>query len=270
MADAPDELDDTLFDRLADGELLPQERRRLLARLDSVPDGWRQCALAFLEGQAWRATFRSLVREERMPRSPQAGTTSRAAVPPPAPRSQPAAAGPRPASWRPLSMAAGIMLAFGVGILWPRGVESDREGPPGQQVQALPAEIASPRPPGRPTLADRGQLPATPQPAATSWGGVAHPLAAAPRDNALLLVIGGPGTPPRQLEVPLVKAPPLDQQLGQVMRPVIPETLQRRLERIGYRVESQRRYAPIGQSGPQQLIVPVEDLRIVPVGQPIY
>src|SRR3990172_4689745 len=45
--------DDILFDRLVDGELSPGERRELLASLDGRPDGWRRCALAFLEAQAW-------------------------------------------------------------------------------------------------------------------------------------------------------------------------------------------------------------------------
>ena len=43
-----------LFDRLADGELGDEQRRELLARLDHEPDGWRRCALAFLEDQALR------------------------------------------------------------------------------------------------------------------------------------------------------------------------------------------------------------------------
>ena len=50
--------DDLRFDRLVDGELSDAERRRLLASLDDEPGGWRCCALAFLEAQAWRETMR--------------------------------------------------------------------------------------------------------------------------------------------------------------------------------------------------------------------
>jgi hypothetical protein len=46
--------DERLIDLLVDGELEGAERRRLLERLDSTPDGWRRCATAFLEAQAWR------------------------------------------------------------------------------------------------------------------------------------------------------------------------------------------------------------------------
>ena len=42
------------FDRLGDGELSASERRTLVARIEASPDGWKRCALAFLEAQAWR------------------------------------------------------------------------------------------------------------------------------------------------------------------------------------------------------------------------
>lgn len=42
------------FDRLVDGELTAEQQRELLSALDDTPDGWRRCALAFLEAQAWR------------------------------------------------------------------------------------------------------------------------------------------------------------------------------------------------------------------------
>lgn len=43
--------DGPLLDRLVDGELTGANRRALLLRLDAQPDGWRRCALAFLESQ---------------------------------------------------------------------------------------------------------------------------------------------------------------------------------------------------------------------------
>jgi hypothetical protein len=55
MNSLPD--DASQIDLLIDGELSPEARRALLARLDASPDGWRRCALAFLEAQAWRESF---------------------------------------------------------------------------------------------------------------------------------------------------------------------------------------------------------------------
>jgi hypothetical protein len=55
--------DEHLLDMLVDGELSEDDRRDLLARLDRDPVGWRRCALAFLEGQDWRRSMRSVVQE---------------------------------------------------------------------------------------------------------------------------------------------------------------------------------------------------------------
>lgn len=54
--------DDNLsFDRLVDDELSPQQRMELIGSLDERPDGWRQCALAFLEHQSWRRQLKAMV-----------------------------------------------------------------------------------------------------------------------------------------------------------------------------------------------------------------
>ena len=58
---------DRRIDLLADGELSDEARCGLLARLDRESDGWRRCALAFLEAQAWRGETRSMVRETVAP-----------------------------------------------------------------------------------------------------------------------------------------------------------------------------------------------------------
>ena len=54
--------DDRQFDLLVDGELGEEDRRALLGRLDGEPGGWRRCALAFLEAQAWKREFATLLR----------------------------------------------------------------------------------------------------------------------------------------------------------------------------------------------------------------
>ena len=47
----------TALDRLVAGELADNNRRALLLKLEATPDGWRRCALAFLEDQAWRTAL---------------------------------------------------------------------------------------------------------------------------------------------------------------------------------------------------------------------
>src|SRR5262245_44335403 len=103
-----------LLDRLVDGELDGEERRKLLARLDATPDGWKRCALAFLEAQAWREVLKapSPVRARRPIVSP-----------------------------RRLALAASLLAAFGAGWLaHPRPAEKNAP----MTAAARPVEDESP------------------------------------------------------------------------------------------------------------------------------
>lgn len=95
--------DQRLLDRLVDGELTDAERRELLLRLDQAPQGWRRCALAFLEAQAWRSEAQTVVTE-------------------PAPTVRRANAAQKnwkgPAIYIPLAMAAGFALTFALLKQW--------------------------------------------------------------------------------------------------------------------------------------------------------
>ena len=57
----PEELQQAL-DRLVDGELSLADEQVLLLRLDALPDGWRACALSFLEQRAWQSGCRQLLK----------------------------------------------------------------------------------------------------------------------------------------------------------------------------------------------------------------
>ena len=65
--------DPRIFDRLVDGELSEAERRELLQMLDRRPDGWRRCALAFLEQQTWGQALAEQVRQADTARRIRAG-----------------------------------------------------------------------------------------------------------------------------------------------------------------------------------------------------
>ena len=61
--------DEDLFrlELLADGELDEEPRRELLARLDQTADGWRHCALAFLEAQCLGESLKKGCLTEEVP-----------------------------------------------------------------------------------------------------------------------------------------------------------------------------------------------------------
>ena len=77
-----DDRNDRRLDLLVDGELDENDRRELLRGLDREPDGWRRCAMAFLEAQTWKQALGAIVPPRR---------TSRRRAP--APRSRPIGSG---------------------------------------------------------------------------------------------------------------------------------------------------------------------------------
>jgi hypothetical protein len=97
--------DSQLLDRLVDDELTDAERRELLLRLERTPDGWRRCALAFLENQAWRSESKSHV----------SGAPQIAVRPTPAKVAKRGWSGA--VVWMPLATAACLMLALGMWVV---------------------------------------------------------------------------------------------------------------------------------------------------------
>ena len=104
--------DALVFDRLVDGELDESARRALLRRLDHEPDGWKRCALAFIEAQAWRDAMAG-------------GVASQNLVPATLHRPNTLAV-----LRQMLAVAAAVVVAFGLGFM-SRGVGAGHGGVPG-------------------------------------------------------------------------------------------------------------------------------------------
>jgi len=97
-------VNERLLDRLVDNELDAAGSRGLLKALDESPDGWRRCALAFLEAQAWRSDLRGAVAASALAPSPPAH---------PVPRTRSRAVRVGQAGL----IAAAVILSFGAGWL---------------------------------------------------------------------------------------------------------------------------------------------------------
>lgn len=96
------------LDLLIDGELSDDRRRELLLRLENTGDGWRRCALAFLESQAWRETLRLGADILAIETAPPVSMLA----------ARPAAASTWSRSggkW--FALAASVALAFGLGVM---------------------------------------------------------------------------------------------------------------------------------------------------------
>lgn len=217
----------TEIDLLADGELDPDRRRALLARLESSPAGWRRLALAFVEAQVVRESVRAL--------APAAsGVATQAALPPAKPAPRP---GRGHAWW---ALAASALLSFGLGVAT-RGLPGGAGGGP---AVVPPAEVV----------------------VATSpeAGGVGGAEDGADDASLEFWVDGGAGGR-QSLRTHLVDAQAFDLERGTRFRSALPGDLRERLRSYGYDVRSRQRYAPLYLGDGQPVVVPVEDVEILPV-----
>jgi negative regulator of sigma E activity len=220
--------EDILLDRLVDGELTGNERHQLLESFDKRPEGWRRCALAFLEAQSWREEMgqvaRGVVSETNAPKSPA-----------------PSVAPSRKPSWSSiatwLAMAASLLLAFGLGMV-------HREH--GQSVAGTSAN---------PT----GQIAKV-----TPSGKALSPKSGTPSD-AVTFFVKDDGGRMQPVRVPLVDANTLDRELGMTFQTGVPDDVRNQLKDNGYAVKSKRQYAPLWLENGRPMILPVEDTNIVPV-----
>jgi hypothetical protein len=138
----PGRVDDRLIDRLVDGELPDAARRALLLRLATEPDGWRRCALAFLEAQT--------LREALGPLAVRGRDVARSAVVPGGPGRT---LKPRRRAVAHLAaLAAGLAAAFALGwVLHGRSVEDAPRAAPGQGGGSI---VVAPSDPPRPAPGD--------------------------------------------------------------------------------------------------------------------
>src|SRR6478735_5618126 len=201
-------IEDVLLDRLVDGELSGSERRQLLESFDKRPEGWRRCALAFLEAQSWREEMGQVAR----------GVASEAV----APKSPASSAAPsRKSSWSSvatwLAMAASLFLAFGLGLM------HHERGPSVADGSSNPSgQVASVTPPSQP-LSPKSST----------------------RGDAVTLFVKDDSGRMQPVRVPLVDASTLDKELGMKFQTGVPEDVRNQLKSDGYAVKSKRQYAPL-------------------------
>ncbi len=136
-----DAIDSASLDRLVDGDLTDTERRELLLRLESDPDGWRRCALAFLEDQAWRDALATVAPES----TPVASSADAPFL------AECWSTGEEP-GYLASSIAASLMAATFAAGFAAGGLA--KGGPPGRGREFQPLETA-PTPTPTPTSVDR-------------------------------------------------------------------------------------------------------------------
>ncbi len=233
--------DNSRFDRLVDGELSGGEYRELLASLDDEPGGWRRCAMAFLESQAWSRECRDLCRP----------IDTRMAVP---------ATTPAPtAPWRNylglfLATAASFAIALALGM-------QIRQRLPGLPEPAPSLnDVVSVRKPASESTAPKAALVGR----QSDPFGVAESLTGQPWGRATLVMDGNDGSA-REIELPVFD---VDNVYGRYQfenATVVPEDVVRELLQHGYEVRRDLRWAPFDLGEGRHMYVPYGQVEIMPV-----
>jgi hypothetical protein len=238
-------IDERKFDQLVDGELTDDQRRDLLASLDDMPGGWRRCALAFLEAQAWTDEFGELLGERT---------------------SEPPAAASTRGSWKPrrwgafFAVAASVLVAFALGAVL-RDAFTDRDltvGPDQRgMVASLPSEVG-------------------PAARVENQGEAARPgvVEGAPRGSGgwhtvTLAVDQGPEQEPELVQIPVRQWDDVDDPWPEGLAPAVPPQLLEGLKRAGVRFRQDRRLVPIRLEDGRQLVLPVDQVEVGYDGLPV-
>jgi hypothetical protein len=232
-------LDDLDFDLLVDGELAEQRRHELLARLDSVPGGWRRCALAFLQAQSWTRELRAA--REQSPATP------------PSPPLAPQRGSKQSRLQSVLAMAASFLLALGLGAYF-RGFwgRLDTIANPAQTAATAPSTLL-----GGPSVLPRSVDSArafSPE----VWQTVAVPVADGPEGGT------------ESVALPARVADHLDPEWLDSFPLAMPQDVVSALRQSGHEVQQQRELVPLPLQDGRRLVVPVDQVEVRYVGNSAY
>lgn len=255
-----DETSDVIWQRLVDGELSEVEYRTLLLSLDDEPGGWQRCALAFLESQALAQDLAAWKTATAQPSHasvplPERGTKEENEKPTGdtiSLRSQGSSdttnqnTFSESSRWIPLMAAAcaAWLMAFGLGMAvrgwWPA---SDVIVPPNNSI-AGHQQNTDVKPLVQQTAENRRAL-----------------IAETEAPQFVKLVMNG-----REMQLPVARlSSDTDRQLVSPTRSMIPEEIVHALERLGHQVERRHHYVPLESLDGHPVVVPLEDVKIVPV-----
>jgi hypothetical protein len=237
------------LERLVDGELSPQEYRALLAQLDTIPSGWRQCGLAFLEAQAIQhAIQQDVLGMIQVPPTftavPTATTVSADTTTKAATTVAPHATQQGSMAWASLfSVAASLVLAFflGRGSLTTSPVAKNTTPsptPPSAPLEIAESEMSVPTP---------RQIPA----------------------GRFSLLVNDEPNAPHTRELPAYEADQLEPQMFTPLNDLSHE-VEAAFRNAGLHVERREQWVPFALDEHRQMLVPVHRVHVEPQELPVY
>lgn len=229
-------IDEATLNRLVDGELDEPEYRRTLLRLDVEPDGWKRCALAFLEHQALQRELGDCLADLSEEKGRARGIPARRK---PAPH--------RRRGWEiVLAAAAGLVLA-----VW-GGFEYQRGRTPQQASARTDSSVAR-------SSTDHVVGRERREPADSAQGESFDPVG-----NVLLVMDPTTGGQSQRVHLPVYPPEAWESLLRN--RSAFPDHVERALNRLGSDVRRDVFLTPVQLEDGRQLLIPLEQVEINPAG----
>jgi hypothetical protein len=227
-------IDQSLLDRMVDGQLREPERNMLLEELDQTPDGWRCLALAYVEAGTWAADFRDFV-------GPEQGHLA-AAV---APVSRPARSGRPIARW---AMVVGLLVAVASGFalrgLWTISPASDHANDTAQSRSVTEDPlVGSPSPSKLKTVTPTRQ------------------------ETVTLLVNAGASDALERIEIPLLDAADVEEDWFHASQRAIPQQLLEEFQQQGRQVRTGRTFHQLTLGDGRRIVVPIDSIEVQSMDQ---
>ena len=217
---------DEVIDRIVDGGLSPSQLREAATRIDAAPDGWKRCALAFVEVQCWTDALRE-------PGRPHVAAPIALAPP------------HRSRRVRPSLAAAAVLGAFAMG--WLTGAR-----PEPRDERPEPPTIARSKTRNEPSVAKIDEPDPTP-PAPTI------------REVARLQFATDPDGE-STAEVPILAGPGLDPEWLMNQPMPVSDYERAELERRGYALDQERELIAMPLADGGQVVIPVDQVQLRYVG----
>ena len=232
-----DSIDQSLLDRMVDGQLSEPERHALLEELEQTPDGWRRLALAYVEAGAWAADFGEFVGQKQNQLAANM-----------APVSSPARSGGPVVRW---AMVVGLLLAVASGFalrgLWGVSPASDHANNTAQsRLETEDPLVSSPSPSKLKTVSPTRQ------------------------ETVTLLVNAGASDALERIEIPLLDAADVEDEWFFGSHAPIPKQFLEEFQQQGRQVRTGRTFHQLTLGDGRQIVVPIDSIEVQSIDQKRY
>jgi hypothetical protein len=235
-------LNDDLIDQIVDGSLTPTQLRGAIDLLDREPDGWKRCALAFLEDHCWRESLRLVGEPKSTSFTAELTSFTPSNVHPSRIR--------RPWLARAVAVSA-VAASFALGWL---GHQARSRPLPDETIAARSRESVT-----KPQASSQAESPAM---SADDAPGPKHLATVNPREQVTTVARLRVGSADSTNALPILAGPGINTEWLKNQPPPVSQYGQAVLQQHGYQVDQRRRLISATLADGRRVTVPIDQVQI--------